>query len=214
MTEKLEGIEKRYKELARLLADPDVISDREQWQKYAKEHSDYEEVMGLYGEYKKLLSDIEGCEEIIKSGEDEELSELAKFDLEELKKQRDELEVKIKKQLLPADPDDNKNVIIEIRAGAGGEEAGLFGAVLQRMYTRYAERMRWKCEQLSINETDLGGVKESVFMISGKGAFSMLKYESGVHRVQRVPQTESQGRIHTSTVTVAVLPEVRTWMWR
>ena len=209
MTEKLEGIEKRYKELTLLLSDPDVISDREQWQKYAKEHSDYEEVMQLYGEYKKLISDIEGCEEIIKSGEDEELSQLAKADLEELKEKRGELETKIKKLLLPADPDDNKNVIIEIRAGAGGDEAGLFGAVLQRMYTRYAERMRWKCEQLSINETDLGGIKESVFMISGKGAFSMLKYESGVHRVQRVPQTESQGRIHTSTVTVAVLPEVK-----
>lgn len=198
MTEKLEGIEKRYKELTLLLSAPDVISDREQWQKYAKEHSDYEEVMQLYGEYKKLISDIEGCEEIIKSGEDEELSQLAKADLEELKEKRGELETKIKKLLLPADPDDNKNVIIEIRAGAGGDEAGLFGAVLQRMYTRYAERMRWKCEQLSINETDLGGIKESVFMISGKGAFSMLKYESGVHRVQRVPQTESQGRIHTS----------------
>ena len=115
----------------------------------------------------------------------------------------------MKKCLLPADPDDNKNVIIEIRAGAGGEEAGLFGAVLQRMYMRFAERMRWKSEQLSINETDLGGIKESVFMISGKGAFSLLKYESGVHRVQRVPQTESQGRSHTSTVTVAVLPEVK-----
>ena len=209
MIEKLEVIEKRYGELTRLLADPKVISDREQWQKYAKEHSEYEDVMQLYGEYKKLLSDIEGCEDIIKSGGDEELAELAKADLDELKEKREKLELEIKKLLLPADPDDNKNVIIEIRAGAGGEEAGLFGAVLQRMYMRYAERMRWKCEQLSINETDLGGIKESVFMISGKGAFSMLKYESGVHRVQRVPQTESQGRIHTSTVTVAVLPEVK-----
>ena len=174
MIEKLEEIEKRYKELTGLLSDPDVISDREQWQKYAKEHSEYEEVMGLYDEYKKLLSDEEGCKEILNGGEDAELCELARADLEELEKRRIQLESDIKKLLLPADPDDNKNVIIEIRAGAGGEEAGLFGAVLQRMYTRFAERMRWKCEQLSINETDLGGVKESVFMISGKGAFSAI----------------------------------------
>ena len=165
--------------------------------------------MQLYGQYKKLLADIDGCEEIISAEEDEELVELAKADVAALKERQTQLEGEIKKMLLPADPDDNKNVIIEIRAGAGGEEAGLFGAVLQRMYMRFAERMRWKSEQLSINETDLGGIKESVFMISGKGAFSLLKYESGVHRVQRVPQTESQGRIHTSTVTVAVLPEVK-----
>ena len=165
--------------------------------------------MQLYGQYKKLLADIDGCEEIISAEEDEELVELAKADVAALKERQTQLEGEMKKLLLPADPDDNKNVIIEIRAGAGGEEAGLFGAVLQRMYMRFAERMRWKSEQLSINETDLGGIKESVFMISGKGAFSLLKYESGVHRVQRVPQTESQGRIHTSTVTVAVLPEVK-----
>ena len=209
MIEKLRAIEERFDELTAMLADPDCLADRGKWQKLAVEHSEYEPIMQLYGQYKKLLADIDGCEEIISAEEDEELVELAKADVAALKERQTQLEGEIKKMLLPADPDDNKNVIIEIRAGAGGEEAGLFGAVLQRMYMRFAERMRWKSEQLSINETDLGGIKESVFMISGKGAFSLLKYESGVHRVQRVPQTESQGRIHTSTVTVAVLPEVK-----
>lgn len=209
MIEKLEAIQKRYDELSALLSDTAVISDRVLWQKYAKEHSDYESVVTLYGEYKKALSDIDECNEIIEDGSDKELVALAKEDRESLKIKTEELENQLKIALLPQDPDDQKNVIVEIRSGAGGDEAGLFGAELQRMYTRFAERMRWKVEQLSLNETDLGGVKESVFMISGKGAFSMLKYESGVHRVQRVPQTESQGRIHTSTVTVAVLPEVK-----
>lgn len=209
MIEKLRAIEERFDELTAMLVDPDCLADRGKWQKLAVEHSEYEPIMQLYGQYKKLLADIDGCEEIISAEEDEELVELAKADVAALKERQTQLEGEIKKMLLPADPDDNKNVIIEIRAGAGGEEAGLFGAVLQRMYMRFAERMRWKSEQLSINETDLGGIKESVFMISGKGAFSLLKYESGVHRVQRVPQTESQGRIHTSTVTVAVLPEVK-----
>ncbi len=209
MTEKLAAMEARYNELTAMLADPAVIADRAKWQSLAVEHSEYEPVMELYGRYKKVREDIEGCAQIIKSGEDKELAEIAKAEAAQLEEQEKELEEQIKVQLLPADPDDNKNVIIEIRAGAGGEEAGLFGAVLQRMYMRFAERMRWKSEQLSVNETDLGGIKESVFMITGKGAFSRLKYESGVHRVQRVPQTESQGRIHTSTVTVAVLPEVK-----
>ena len=209
MTEKLAAMEARYNELTAMLADPAVIADRAKWQSLAVEHSEYEPVMELYGRYKKVREDLEGCAQIIKSGEDKELAEIAKAEAAQLEEQEKELEEQIKVQLLPADPDDNKNVIIEIRAGAGGEEAGLFGAVLQRMYMRFAERMRWKSEQLSVNETDLGGIKESVFMITGKGAFSRLKYESGVHRVQRVPQTESQGRIHTSTVTVAVLPEVK-----
>ena len=209
MTEKLAAMEARYNELTAMLADPAVLADRAKWQSLAVEHSEYEPVMELYGRYKKVREDIEGCAQIIKSGEDKELVEIAKAEAAQLEEQEKELEEQIKVQLLPADPDDNKNVIIEIRAGAGGEEAGLFGAVLQRMYMRFAERMRWKSEQLSVNETDLGGIKESVFMITGKGAFSRLKYESGVHRVQRVPQTESQGRIHTSTVTVAVLPEVK-----
>ena len=209
MTEKLAAMEARYNELTAMLADPAVLADRAKWQSLAVEHSEYEPVMELYGRYKKVREDIEGCAQIIKSGEDKELAEIAKAEAAQLEEQEKELEEQIKVQLLPADPDDNKNVIIEIRAGAGGEEAGLFGAVLQRMYMRFAERMRWKSEQLSVNETDLGGIKESVFMITGKGAFSRLKYESGVHRVQRVPQTESQGRIHTSTVTVAVLPEVK-----
>ena len=209
MTEKLAAMEARYNELTAMLADPAVIADRAKWQSLAVEHSEYEPVMELYGRYKKVREDLEGCAQIIKSGEDKELVEIAKAEAAQLEEQEKELEEQIKVQLLPADPDDNKNVIIEIRAGAGGEEAGLFGAVLQRMYMRFAERMRWKSEQLSVNETDLGGIKESVFMITGKGAFSRLKYESGVHRVQRVPQTESQGRIHTSTVTVAVLPEVK-----
>ena len=209
MTEKLAAMEARYNELTAMLADPAVLADRAKWQSLAVEHSEYEPVMELYGRYKKVREDLAGCTEIIKSGEDKELAEIARAEAAQLEEQEKELEEQIKVQLLPADPDDNKNVIIEIRAGAGGEEAGLFGAVLQRMYMRFAERMRWKSEQLSVNETDLGGIKESVFMITGKGAFSRLKYESGVHRVQRVPQTESQGRIHTSTVTVAVLPEVK-----
>ena len=209
MTEKLAAMEARYNELTAMLADPAVLADRAKWQSLAVEHSEYEPIMELYGRYKKVREDLTGCTEIIKSGEDKELAEIARAEAAQLEEQEKELEEQIKVQLLPADPDDNKNVIIEIRAGAGGEEAGLFGAVLQRMYMRFAERMRWKSEQLSVNETDLGGIKESVFMITGKGAFSRLKYESGVHRVQRVPQTESQGRIHTSTVTVAVLPEVK-----
>ena len=209
MTEKLAAMEARYNELTAMLADPAVLAYRAKWQSLAVEHSEYEPVMELYGRCKKVREDLAGCMEIIKSGEDKELAEIAKAEAAQLEEQEKELEEQIKVQLLPADPDDNKNVIIEIRAGAGGEEAGLFGAVLQRMYMRFAERMRWKSEQLSVNETDLGGIKESVFMITGKGAFSRLKYESGVHRVQRVPQTESQGRIHTSTVTVAVLPEVK-----
>ena len=170
MIEKLRAIEERFDELTAMLADPDCLADRGKWQKLAVEHSEYEPIMQLYGQYKKLLADIDGCEEIISAEEDEELVELAKADVAALKERQTQLEGEMKKMLLPADPDDNKNVIIEIRAGAGGEEAGLFGAVLQRMYMRFAERMRWKSEQLSINETDLGGIKESVFMISGKGA--------------------------------------------
>ncbi|MDE5617917.1 MAG: PCRF domain-containing protein, partial [Clostridia bacterium] len=209
MIDKLKAIADRYEQLSALLSDSQVLADMDKWKKLAKEHSECEFAAELYARYCKLAAEIQECEEIIADGSDKELLQLAKDDLDNLKKEKSALESEISEALLPQDPDDGRNVIIEIRSGAGGEEAGLFGAVLQRMYTRFAERMRWKVEQMSINETDLGGVKESVFMISGKGVFSMLKYESGVHRVQRVPQTESQGRIHTSTVTVAVLPEAK-----
>lgn len=209
MIDKLKSIADRYAQLSSLLSDSSVIADMDKWKKYAKEHSECEAAAALYDRYVKLTGDMSECEEIIADGSDAELVALAKEDIDRLRKDKAALEEEIREALLPQDPDDGRNVIIEIRSGAGGEEAGLFGAVLQRMYCRFAERMRWKIEQMSINETDLGGVKESVFMISGKGVFSMLKYESGVHRVQRVPQTESQGRIHTSTVTVAVLPEAK-----
>ncbi len=209
MIDKLKSIADRYAQLSSLLSDSSVIADMDKWKKYAKEHSECEAAAALYDRYVKLTGDMSECGEIIADGSDAELVALAKEDIDRLRKDKAALEEEIREALLPQDPDDGRNVIIEIRSGAGGEEAGLFGAVLQRMYCRFAERMRWKIEQMSINETDLGGVKESVFMISGKGVFSMLKYESGVHRVQRVPQTESQGRIHTSTVTVAVLPEAK-----
>lgn len=208
MFEKLELIKERYDELEKLIGDPDIIANQNEWKKLCKEHSSYEEKVTLYNEYKSLIASISECEEIISENIDEEMTELAKEELAEAKAKKAELEEKIKIALIPKDPNDDKNVVVEIRAGAGGDEAGLFGTELMRMYMRFAERMRWKVEESDMNMTDLGGVKEVVFIISGHGAYSKLKYESGVHRVQRVPETESQGRIHTSTVTVAVLPEV------
>ncbi len=208
MFEKLELIKDRYDELEKLIGDPDIISNQSEWKKLCKEHSSYEEKVTLYNEYKSLCDSMAECEEIIGEDLDEEMTELAKEELADARAKKSELEEKIKIALIPKDPNDDKNVVVEIRAGAGGDEAGLFGAELMRMYMRFAERMRWKVEESDMNMTDLGGVKEVVFIISGNGAYSKLKYESGVHRVQRVPETESQGRIHTSTVTVAVLPEV------
>lgn len=209
MFDKLSFLEEKYKELAQQIADPNVIADQQRWQKLSKELADIKPITEKYAEYKKVKTGIEESKELINEpGQDEELKELAKMELAELEAQIDPLESELKVLLIPKDPNDEKNVILEVRAGTGGEEAGLFAADLIRMYTRYAERQGWKTEVLSMNNTGIGGVKEGVILIKGRGAYSRLKYESGVHRVQRVPETEASGRIHTSAATVAVLPEV------
>ena len=205
MFEKLEAILKRFEELTTLVSDPEVVKRREEWQNLVKERASLEEVAEKYTEYMKNEQEAAECKEMM-SGNDE-MAELAKAEYDELKEKREKLIEELKMLLIPKDPMDDKNVIIEIRGGAGGEEASLFAGDLRRMYHRFAERLRWKVEEINLNETELGGVKEAVFMLNGKGAYSKMKYESGVHRVQRVPETESQGRVHTSTCTVAVLPE-------
>ena len=205
MFQKLEAVEKRYEELNALISDPEVIAKQSEWQKLMKEHSDIQEVVEKYREYKKVEQALEEARDMLS---DKDLKELAEMQMEDAKEKLPLIEEEIKMLLIPKDPNDDKNVICEIRGGAGGEEAALFAGVLFRMYSMYAERKHWKLEVLNENETGLGGYKEISFMITGKGAYSRLKFESGVHRVQRVPDTESSGRIHTSTVTVAVLPEV------
>ena len=207
MFEKLEWMLKRFEELTALISDPDVIADRDKWQQLVKEHSQMQGTIELYKKYLDLQKNIEECKEIINDGSDEDMTQLAKEELHSAQKESENLVHELKVSLLPVDPNDDNNVIVEVRAGAGGEEGGLFGAELVRMYMRFAERMRWKIKEIDMNYTELGGAKEVVFMISGKGAYAKLKYESGVHRVQRVPETESQGRVHTSTATVAILPE-------
>ncbi|HHL39833.1 MAG TPA: peptide chain release factor 1 [Deltaproteobacteria bacterium] len=204
--ERLSDIEKRYEELGRLLADPGVIGRTELYSEYARERAAMEETVETYRELRRVDEEIAGNREILEEG-DEELRELAKEELAALQRRRDELERTLKLLLLPRDPNDEKNVILEIRAGAGGEESALFAAELFRMYCRYAETKGWKVEVMSSNPTGLNGLKEVVAMVKGRGAYSRLKYESGVHRVQRVPETEASGRRHTSTVTVAVMPE-------
>jgi peptide chain release factor 1 len=206
MLDKLLALEEKYEELTRLLSDPKVISIQQEFQKYSKEHAELHPVVEKIEEYKKVVHEIESAEELLVGG-DADLRELARAELDELKKRRPILENELKLMLLPQDPRDSKNVILEIRAGTGGEEAALFAASLFRMYTKYAESKRWKVELITMNATGLGGIKEVVASIQGKGAYSRLKYESGVHRVQRVPSTEASGRIHTSAATVAVLPE-------
>lgn len=208
MLERLNFIENKYEELSRKISDPEVMTDQKEWQKLCKEHSDLETVVNKYKEFKKCQEDLEADKEMLKDDMEKELKEMVQEEIKELTAKIDELQSELKILLLPRDPNDDKNVFIEIRGGAGGEEAALFAANLFRMYTRYAERRGWKAEVMSANETDIGGFKEVVFMLKGFGAYSRLKYESGVHRVQRVPDTESSGRIHTSTATVAVLPEV------
>ena len=205
MFEKLEAIEKRYEELTREIADPELISNQAEWQKSMKEHASLEELVQKFREYKKVKKEMEEAEELMT---DTEMKELAETEYYDKKEQLPKLEEELKFLLIPKDPDDDKNIICEIRAGAGGEEAALFAGTLFRMYSMYAEKKHWKVEVLNENETGLGGYKEISFMITGKGVYSRLKFESGVHRVQRVPDTESSGRIHTSTVTVAVLPVV------
>ncbi|MEK6581547.1 MAG: peptide chain release factor 1 [Nitrospirota bacterium] len=204
--EKLLTIEERYEKLTGMMVDPKVLSAPQEYQKYSKEQSDLRPLVEKIREYIKLLSDMEGAEEILK-GSDNEMRELAQAELNELKEKKPRIEEELRIMLLPRDPRDDKNVILEIRAGTGGEEASLFAASLFRMYSKYAEAKRWKVDVIDSSPTGLGGLKEIVANIAGKGAYSRLKYESGVHRVQRVPVTESSGRIHTSAATVAVLPE-------
>ena len=205
--EKLEEIENKYDELTKILSDPEVFSDYTISQKYSKEQSDLEDVVQKIREYKKVLLGISEAEEILRTDGDDGLKELAKAEIDELKEKKPEVESDLKLLLVPKDPRDSKNIIIEIRAGTGGDEAGLFGSDLFRMYSKYAEGRRWKVEILDMSTTGVGGIKEVIASIHGKGAYSRLKYESGTHRVQRVPTTETSGRIHTSAATVAVLPE-------
>lgn len=205
---KLQALEERYEELSEKLSDPQIMSDPENYAKLAKELSSLEEVVKTFQEYKKALKEIEENKKLLEEEKDSEIRALAKEEIKILEDKVEKLEKELPLMLLPKDPNDEKGVIMEIRAGAGGEEAALFAAELLRMYQRYAERKGWKFEILDANETGLGGFKEVIARIDGKGAYSRLKFESGVHRVQRVPITESGGRIHTSTVTVAVLPEV------
>lgn len=208
MFDKLDFIEERYNELTEKISDPDVLADRERWSKLVKEHSDMTPIVEKYKEYKNLKATIDEAKAILDDPESKELHELAKLEIAESEEKLGPCADELKVLLLPKDPNDDKNVIMEIRAGAGGDEAALFAASLFRMYSMYAESRRWKIDIMNSSETGIGGFKEISFMIIGQGAYSRLKYESGVHRVQRVPDTESQGRIHTSTVTVAVLPEI------
>jgi len=207
MFDRLEDLLIRYEEVMGELQEPDVANDPERFKKLMKEQSDLAPIVAAYKEYKQCRQNVEDSLAILEEESDEEMRELAKEEMNDSKARIEELERELKILLLPKDPNDDKNVIVEIRAGAGGDEAALFAVEIYRMYAHYAETRRWKTEMISLNENGIGGFKECVFMISGPGAFSRLKYESGVHRVQRVPETESGGRIHTSTITVAIMPE-------
>ena len=208
MFDKLDFIVEKYQELSLKVSDPDVINDQPVWQKYIKEMGEMEPIVKKYEEYKKAKEGLRDVKEIVENETDEEMRDLAKMEINDVEEQIEQNEEEVKVLLLPKDPNDEKNVILEVRAGTGGDEAALFAQDLLRMYMRYAERHRWKTEVMDINDTGIGGIKEAVVLIKGKGAYSRLKYESGVHRVQRVPETESAGRVHTSAATVAVLPEV------
>ena len=205
MFQKLDDVEKKYEDLTKKISDPEIIAAQTEWKIYMKEHADLEPIVIKYREYKKVKQQLEEAKEMLS---DPELKDLAEMELLESKEKLPKLEEELKLLLIPKDPDDDKNIICEIRAGTGGDEAALFAGTLFRMYTMYTERKHWKLEVLNENETGLGGYKEISFMITGKGAYSRLKFESGTHRVQRVPDTESSGRIHTSAATVAVLPVV------
>ena len=205
MFDKLEAVEKRYEELTKMISDPEVIANQTEWQKAIKEHASIEDVALKFKEYKKTKQSMDEAEELM---QDASMKELAEEEYYSAKEKLPELEEELKILLIPKDPDDDKNIICEIRAGAGGDEAALFAGTLFRMYSMYSEMKHWKIDVLNENETGLGGYKEVTFMVTGKGVYSRLKFESGVHRVQRVPDTESSGRIHTSTATVAVLPVV------
>ncbi|WP_285825271.1 peptide chain release factor 1 [Schaedlerella arabinosiphila] len=207
MFDRLEDLLIRYEEVMGELQEPDVANDTDRFRRLMKEQSDLAPIVEAYKEYKQCRQDVEDSLAMLEEESDEELRELAKEELNGAKARIEELEREMKILLLPKDPNDDKNVIVEIRAGAGGDEAALFAAEIYRMYVHYAEGRRWRPEMISLNENGIGGFKECVFMLTGQGAFSRLKYESGVHRVQRVPETESGGRIHTSTITVAIMPE-------
>ncbi len=207
MFDKLEDLLQRYEELQNELSDPNVVNDQMRFRKLMKEQNDLADIVAEYKRYKQTKQDIEDSILLLNEESDEELRELAKEELAEAKNRLEECEQNLKLLLIPKDPNDDKNVIVEIRAGAGGDEAALFAAELYRMYAKYAEAFRWKIDLMNVNENGIGGFKEAVFMVNGQGAYSKLKYESGVHRVQRVPVTESGGRIHTSTATVAIMPE-------
>lgn len=207
MIEQLQKIEDRYKELGQLIMDPEVVQDPMKLREIAKERSLLEEIMMKYQEYKQVLKTIEEDQEVLKEGSDKELRDLAELELEEMKAKIEPLEEELKLLLLPKDPQDEKNAIVEIRAGTGGDEAGIFAGDLFRMYSKFAERKGWSVEILNSNPQGVGGFKEIIFMMKGPDAYGVMKYESGVHRVQRVPKTEASGRIHTSAASVAVLPE-------
>jgi peptide chain release factor 1 len=208
LLDKVGRIEAHYDELSSLLAEPDVASNPELLQRYGREQASLQDIVQAYREWKRIDEEITGTEQLLADGQDEEMEELARTELRGLRGREEEILERLKLALIPADPNDEKDVIVEIRAGTGGDEAGLFASELFRMYSRYAERHRWTTEVLNTNENAAGGFKEVICEIHGRGAYSRMKYESGVHRVQRVPETEAQGRIHTSTATVIVLPEV------
>lgn len=207
MLDRLQALVDRYEKLSELLCDPDVASDNKKLREYSKEQSDLQPAYEAYMEYKTVMEELEAAKQMQAEKLDDEMREMVKIEIDELSTRQQELEEQIRVLLLPKDPNDDKNVIVEIRGAAGGDEAALFAADLYRMYTRYAESQGWKVELMDVNENDLGGFKEVIFMINGRGAYSKMKYESGAHRVQRIPATESGGRIHTSTSTVAVMPE-------
>lgn len=208
MFDKLQAAENRYEEINHKLSDPTIIENQNEYKKLMKEHAELQELVSKYEEYKKVTQEIADAKELLNEKLDKDFRDMVELELEEAEDKLEKIKKEIKILLLPKDPNDEKNVIVEIRGGAGGDEAALFAGVLYRMYTKYAERRGWKTEMLDSNPTEIGGFKEVVFAIEGNGAFSRLKFESGVHRVQRIPETEANGRIHTSTVTVAVLPEV------
>ncbi|MFO8066735.1 MAG: peptide chain release factor 1 [Bacteroidales bacterium] len=207
LTEKLEAIKERFIEVGELITQPDIMSDMKRYIQLNKEYKDLEIIVELYKEYKNVIDNIASAKEIISTEKDEEFRNMAKDELDELLDKKEEMEEKIKLQLVPNDPQDSKNAIVEIRAGTGGDEASIFAGDLFRMYTKFCEKKGWKTDVVDVNEGTSGGYKEIIFNVTGSGVYGVLKYESGVHRVQRVPQTETQGRVHTSAATVAVLPE-------
>jgi peptide chain release factor 1 len=206
MFEKLKGVEDRFCRLETLLSDPEVLQDRTAYQKYAREHADLAEIVNVFRSYKQTDQEMDDSLELLKDS-DPEIKSLAKEEIDRLSERKEQLGAQLKQLLIPKDPLDGKNVLLEIRAGTGGDEAGLFAADLYKMYSRYAEARNWKVDVMDHHTTGVGGLKEIIALVKGKGAYSRFKYESGTHRVQRVPTTETQGRIHTSAVTVAVLPE-------